>query len=215
MTTLTPEQTQSIADKLAGMTLPSGIGDEHNACSIAAINLALTGKLSDDIPHCMSEVIGKWIIEVQDSAPEDMRNSKRWKSLLPLAAGTGRDLEEARFKLLLDWMWEEVLPTLQPLADESGFGKEWQNMIMLRSQEAIGLTSAIAGDRILTVPDKYSNSAVTCQHASWFAMSAVRTRPDYGWEDLARFVAITASEAKAWDMIDPCDVLQRLIEVTE
>jgi hypothetical protein len=72
------------------MTLPSGLGTEESACSIAAINLALTGELTDDIPDCMSEVIGRWIIPTQDAMPAELRNSPRWKSLLPLAAGTGQ-----------------------------------------------------------------------------------------------------------------------------
>jgi hypothetical protein len=128
MSTITLEQQTAIAAKLASMHLPSGLGDEHAACSIAAINLALSGELTDDIPPCMSKVIGKWIIGVQDAMPADMRNSGRWKSLLPLAAGTGRDKEKERLAIILDWMWGTVLPTLQPLADARGFGREWQTM---------------------------------------------------------------------------------------
>ena len=125
MTTLTDEQQKTIEAKLASMELPSGLGDEHAACSIAAINLALTGKLTDSIPDCMSDVIGKWVIGVQDAMPHDMRNSQRWKSLLPLAAGTGKAHEAERLVLILDWVWGTVLPTLQPFADRHGFGAEW------------------------------------------------------------------------------------------
>jgi hypothetical protein len=73
--TITEQQQQAIALKLAAMHLPAGLGDEHNACSIAAINLTLSGELSDTIPLCMSEVIGKWIIPMQDAMPDTMRNS--------------------------------------------------------------------------------------------------------------------------------------------
>jgi hypothetical protein len=136
MSTITTEQKQSIAEKLANMTLPSGLGDEESACSIAAINLALTGKLTDDIPPCMSEVAGKWIISVQDAMPSDMRNSERWKQLLPLAAGTGRHKEKKRLQIILDWMWGTVLPALQPLADKHGFGRDWQTMTTERTEDA-------------------------------------------------------------------------------
>jgi hypothetical protein len=136
MSTITQEQTAAIAAKLEGMTLPSGLGDEHAACSIAAINLALTGRLTDKIPPCMSAVIGQWIIGVQDAMPHDMRNSARWKSLLPLAAGTGRDHEQERLALLLDWMWGTVLPSAQPIADQNGFGGEWLTMITKRTARA-------------------------------------------------------------------------------
>ena len=50
-----------------GYIIPVGLGSEDAACSMAAINLALTGVLSGDIPACMSTVVGKWIINVQDN----------------------------------------------------------------------------------------------------------------------------------------------------
>ena len=140
---LTNEQQTAIAEKLASMCLPSGLGDEENACSIAAINLALTGELTDEIPACMSKVIGKWIITTQDSMPAEMRNSDRWKSLLPLAAGTGRAKEKERLALVLDWMWGTVLPTLQPLADERGFGDAWKRMTTERTKAAADAAAAL------------------------------------------------------------------------
>src|SRR6476661_3832939 len=86
---------------LATHHLPTGIGTKEEACSIAAINLALTGKLTDRIPECMSPVIGKWIIRIQDAMPDEMRNSAAWKALLPAAAGTGRDREADRLRIIM------------------------------------------------------------------------------------------------------------------
>ena len=135
--TITDEQAAAIEAMLARMPdLPSGIGSKENACSIAAINLALTGKLTDVIPGCMSIVIAKWIIKVQDSAPAELRNSERWRRLLPLAAGTGRDKESGRASVAMDWMWSVVLPQLQPLADRHGFGESWRKMCDLRTANA-------------------------------------------------------------------------------
>ena len=87
------------------MVLPLGIGTRESACSIASINLALSGRLTDDIPYCMSDVIGKWIIHIQDEMPHAMRNSEAWKRLLPLAAGTGKDrkLEHLRLEMIKKW----------------------------------------------------------------------------------------------------------------
>jgi hypothetical protein len=144
MSTITIDQKKAIADMLVCMTLPSGLGDEHNACSVAAINLALSGRLSDDVPDCMSSVIGRWIIGVQDAMPDDLRNSGKWKDLLPLAAGTGKMHEAARLAIILDWMWGTVLPTLQPLAEESGFGPEWLQMTTERTIEAAEAARAAA-----------------------------------------------------------------------
>jgi hypothetical protein len=141
---LTNEQQTAIAEKLASMHLPAGLGNKENACSVAAINLALSGKLTDEIPACMSEVIGRWVIGVQDAMPDEMRNSAEWKSLLPLAAGTGRAEEKERLAIILDWMWGTVLPTLQPLADERGFGDVWRSMTTERTAEAAKAAKAAA-----------------------------------------------------------------------
>ena len=176
MNTITHEQQTAIANKLESMHLPSGLGDEENACSVAAINLALTGELTDSIPRCMSRVIGRWIIGVQDAMPDDLRNSKRWKSLLPLAAGTGRENEQARLAIILNWMWGTVLPSLQPLADEKSFGEEWKRMTAARTAEAA--------------------------EAAWGAANAARAR-----------AAKTATMENVWATFDPCNLLERLIEI--
>jgi hypothetical protein len=185
---ITETQKAAIEVKLASMELPSGLGDEHAACSIAAINLALTGELTDSIPDCMSDVIGKWIIVVQDAMPHDMRNSQRWKSLLPLAAGTGKSHEAERLALILDWMWGTVLPTLQPFADKHGFGAEWSTMTTERTAKAAARAEATA------------EAARAAEAAA--AARAART-------------AEAARAAEAWDQFDPCLLLERLIAVGE
>lgn len=139
MSTLTEAQTQAIVDRLAAQpNIPVGLGDEHAACSIAAINLALTGQLTDEIPPCMSLVIGRWIIRTQDRMPAGMRNSACWRALLPLAAGTGRDLalETRRSALIVQHMWEVALPMVQARADARGYGAEWKAMCMERTVES-------------------------------------------------------------------------------
>ena len=126
---ITKIQEQAIRDKVNGVTLDSGMGTVESPCSIAAINLALSGILTDDIPDCMSNVIGKWIVIIQDSMPTAIRNSDEWKQLLPYAAGTGRYKEKARIYIILDWMWKKVLPTLQEVANSKNFGGTWQGML--------------------------------------------------------------------------------------
>jgi hypothetical protein len=117
MSTLTEQQQNAIAEYLASHELSRGLGTGESACSIAAINLTLTGKLTDIIPECMSEVIGDWIIVIQDGMPHDLRNSAEWKSLLPLAAGTGRKHEQERIAILVDHLWAVVMPLMQSMAD--------------------------------------------------------------------------------------------------
>jgi hypothetical protein len=129
MSTLTAEQIDAITAKVACMAnIPSGVGTKEAACSVAAINLALDGRLTDEIPACMSPAIGRWMIGVQDAMPAEMRNSAAWRALIPLAAGTGRNHEAARLAIVMDWMWGTVSPQLQGIAESGGFGVEWRGM---------------------------------------------------------------------------------------
>ena len=119
MPTLTAEQQEAIRVLVNSMDLTRGRGTKEAACSIAAINLALTGELTDDIPECMSEVIGTWVIITQDALPSQLRNSEQWKFLLPEAAGTGREFEAERIQILIDWFWEALVPEAKLMIENS------------------------------------------------------------------------------------------------
>lgn len=218
MNTITAEQQEAIAAQLKDMILPVGLGSKESACSIAAINLALTGELTDDIPDCMSQVIGKWIIQVQDSMPDDFRNSRQWKALLPLAAGTGRERERERERLniIMDWMWGTVLPTLQPIADRNGFGDAWLAMTTHRTRAAAkeawtaavateSATAAAAATYAATATATYAADAADAADAAAYAAATAET------------VAMVAAWADidAWTTVDPCGLLDRLIRVGE
>ena len=187
MTTVwTQEADARLRDYLASHELVAGIGTEESACSVAAINLAITADLTDTIPMCMSKVIGQWMMIVQDEMPSEMRNSSGWKRLLPMAAGTGREREEERLALVMDWMWGTVLPDLQSLADQGGFGAEWRTMCVEKSPKAAGAAAWAAGD--------------AARAAAWAA---------------AGTAAGAAAWAAAWERYDPVGLLARLVAETE
>ena len=185
---MTIEQTRSkIAEIVNQMHLTQGLGDADNACSFAAVNLALSGELTDKCPDCASDVLWNWGIVTQDAMPDDLRNSQLWKDLLPLVAGTGKAHEKERFKIILDHMWTVVLPYLQPLADEKGFGNEWRRMILERTPEA-------------------------AREAVWAAAAGAKTAARAAvWAEAAG-----ASEYEnVWTAFDPCGLLKKLIAVSE
>ena len=155
-TTWTKEADQRLRRYLHrdGYVIPKGLGTREAASSIAAINLALTGELSNDIPECMSEVIGAWILYIQDGIPDDLRNSSQWKGLLPLAAGTGREHEQERAEIILDWLWGTVLPYVQPLADKGGFGGEWQAMHTYRTTARVARVAMAAAEAVRTAEEE-------------------------------------------------------------
>lgn len=196
MSTITPAQERAIRAYFAGVAaIPRGLGTHEAACSIGGINVALYGKLTGTIPSCMSDRIGYWIIAVQDQMPPTMRNSAEWRELLPLAAGTGKEHEDERLALILEWLWETVLPHLQPLADQAGFGREWREMCQARTRNA-ALAAAAAANAANAAA---ANAALAA--ATYAATNAA-----------ARYAA--ASE-RSWRAFDPVGLLSRLIAVGE
>ena len=218
MTTITPKQQASIAATVERMQLASGLGDEENACSIAAINLALSGELTDRIPDCMSHVVGSWIIAIQDRMPNEMRNSNDWKRLLPLAAGTGRDHEPERLAMIIDWMWS-ALTLVQPVADAGGFGVQWAEMCSKRTTAAADYatatatatayaTTTAAALHATAAAATYATIAASCSTAATtFASDALKSLPHTS----VRYAAMAASEAASWQAINPTALLEKLI----
>jgi hypothetical protein len=235
MSTISIEEQNKISAFLEGKHIPSGLGTEHEACSIAAINLALTGELTDTIPACMSPVIGKWIIKVQDAIPDVMRNSKEWRELLPLAAGTGREHEKARLALIMGWMWSDVLPALQSTADAGGYGTEWKAMCTLKTVYA----AAKAYDKAYAAAAYYASNAAAAYAAN--AASNAAAAADYAdaanadadadavYANAASNAASNAANAAAnavyavyananaaeisWQVLDPIKLLDKLIHL--
>ena len=243
MTTVwTQEADARLRDYLASHELVAGIGTEESACSVAAINLALTEKVTDAIPKCMSKVIGQWMIVVQDAMPSEMRNSPGWKCLLPMAAGTGREREEERLALIMDWMWGTVLPDLQSVADRGGFGAEWRIMCTERSLDAAAAAAAgAAGASEAEGPSRVAWSALSVARAAsrtagatataaawhggstgpaaaaWAAAVVARcSRDAINAAARAAVVAAGASDGdKSWERYDPVGLLARLVAETE
>ena len=205
MTTVwTQEADARLRDYLASHELADGIGTEESACSVAAINLALTAGLTDTIPMCMSKVIGQWMIVVQDAMPSEMRNSLDWKRLLPLAANTGGDREEERLALVMAWMWGTVLPDLQSLADRGGFGAEWRTMCVEKSLDAAAAGAAGAGAAARATA---GDAAWAARDAAWAARDAARAAGD-----AARSAGDAGDAADAaWERYDPVGLLARLV----
>jgi len=227
---LTPDEAQRITEYLdAHPKLAVGVGTEESACSIAAINLALTGELTDKVPDCMSVVIGRWIIGVQDVMPADIRNSPEWRALLPLAAGTGRNLERERLTVILDWMWGTVLPVVQPVTDARGFGTEWGTMLTARTADAADAAWAAAYAayvaRAAARAAAGAAAEAAARAAARAAADAARAAAGAAADAAARAAARAAADAaggaadaageSAWRTFDPVGLLAKLIEVEQ
>lgn len=223
-TMITHEQEQAIREWLiAHPTLSVGLGTEEQACSIAAINLALTGELTDTVPKCMSPAIGHWIIGIQDRMPDDVRNGAAWRDLLPLAAGTGRDHEPERVAIIMDWMWGTALPIVQSIADLHGFGPQWQTMCEQRTPDAARIAASAAIGTVYDYDDVRTDSVLyTAYTTADFVANAANyayVRVDTECARVAYAVVSTTSTAvewtNAWNILDPVGLLRRLIAVTD
>lgn len=133
---------QKVADYLPELNLTHGRGsDAQNACSIAAINLALSGKLSDEPTPCMSLPLRAWVIAVQDVMPIWMmqptdEHGDRWRAALPLVAGTIDIPSQIIHDRVRDWAWRALGGDLVPSWIPAKYIAVWQNALVLQDQRS-------------------------------------------------------------------------------
>jgi hypothetical protein len=205
---------------LATHTLPNGLGYRESACTLAAINLAMRGKLTDDIPACMSNVLGKATIQLQDAMPAEMRNSDRYKALIPNMPGTGRAHEAERLAVLMDWMWTVVLPQIQPIADQYGFSESWQKMCKEKTVDAARAAARAARAASYAARAAADAAAVAARaayaaDAAADAAAAARAARAVAVADAVAAADASAADASAarnafWVSVDPISVLERM-----
>lgn len=214
--TWTPEAAERLTRYLDSNDLSAGMGtEEEEICSIVAINLALTNTLTDDIPECMSQVIGEWIIAIQDAMPDTLRNSAEWKRLLPESAGTGRELERERLAIIMEWLWETVLPHYQESADQHNLGDQWRQMCENRNdtsaslvQEALFLKSTTIG--VGTVERNLMYVAGHAEVAARHVAGLVNHSHAGEAAMYAAFATVYATR-EGWESFSPTGLLERLV----
>lgn len=220
----TKQDREQVARFVSSVTLSQGVGTRTSPCSIAAINLALTGELSDDRPPCMSPVIYRFAVEAQDNASPAMRNSRKWKALLPWAAGS-LDEDEAeleRLEIVRGWLWGVVLPTVTVEMIPVPLRSPWATMMRGRNEEAADgfLEAARSSRRLLwgrhiTEAVNWVSCAYGCPGNAEAAAESTR--------DACSAAACVASGicaprrlhsigAAVWDSFKPAALLRKLVE---
>ena len=196
--------------------IPIGLGDREAACSVAAINLAIDGILTAEIPDCMSSVTGKWIIFAQDKMPSELRNSERWKAALVRAAGSGRNHERERADMLIDWLWETVLPSLQPIADADGFGEQWRRMCTERSTENASAAKSFSNSAASHVGIYIAHAAMYTAHThAEVDTTGVSSMVNGAAANAVNATMVTEIPIDVWELFDPVGILERLVAVSE
>ncbi len=155
---------------------------------MAQVNFALTGTL-DDVPHpCVSEVVRRWVIRIQDALPDDVRNSEGWRhAAVGIAGSAGSEADEAaRVALLLAWMWERLgdEAVVVPVSAQ----KAWRRMLVEKTSSA--------------ARDAYNAYAAATYAAATYAAA---------YAAAAAAAAYAASDAAYWQRADAPGMLTRLI----
>jgi hypothetical protein len=213
------------------LTLISGLGNADGGpasgerCTIAEINLVLTGKLSDDPHPCISEVIRQWVIRVQDRMPDSIRNSSAWRGASVGIAGSASTpgVEQARRQMVMDWMWERLGDEAVLEAIPAGCRAAWDRMLSERTCEAssearrqlraAAASAAAADDAAYVAAAAYSASAASSAAASAAAAAYVAaSAAAYSASAAADDAASAAARQAFWERSDPAALLTRLIE---
>jgi hypothetical protein len=203
MTTITDAQRAQLAEAFASPALRLGQGlgkrgpiDSGERCTIAEINLVLTGTLSADPHPCISEVIRRWVIRIQDAMPDELRNSAAWRSVAPLIAGTATEderVESERRDMIMAWMWDRLADeaVLAALPDE--MRPAWDRMLTERTSAAARRVGA------------YSAAAAASAIAAHVATSAAAVAVTYTADDRQAY----------WRRADPAGLLARLVTIRQ
>ena len=219
----TKEDREKVSRFLSTVSLSEGVGVVNAPCSIAAINLALTGNLDNERPSCMSPIIHRFIMEVQDAAGPKMRNSREWRALLPWAAGSldEDEIEQERLLMIHDWMWDVVLPKHEPAEDLTD---AWATMLQGRSQDAAQAFLAFMREREHEDVDSHSVASDAESAYDWRRVNLVPTSSALDCIlSAAGHVAVSlsrgagceqfwSSHGAAWRSFEPAALLRRLIE---
>lgn len=84
----------------------------------------------------MSAVLQTFAAPLKRGMPRELSETAEYITVARLIAEADDEQENDRLQIMLDWMWSEVLPPLQDIADERGFGDAWRAMTTQRTPEA-------------------------------------------------------------------------------
>lgn len=168
------------------------IPGKGTACTIAEINLVLTGRLTDEPHPCISDVIRRWVIRIQDAMPAEMRNAAPWREAAAGIAGSAStpEVEEARRDMLVRWMWDALADEAVIASLPESVEPAWN--VMLREK-----TPAAAAAAVAAAAAANANADAAAYAAAAYANACS-----------------DADAAAYWTRRDPAALLARLIEVT-
>lgn len=216
-TTITDEQRAAIRAALHSpdLTLVKGTGSAGmpgvgRACTIAEINLVLTGVLDAGQHPCIDEVIRHWVIRVQDAMPDEIRNSPEWRAAaVGIAGSADGSKRQARRAVLMEWMW-------QTLADEAVVAgvpvsarPAWGQMLTERTQKAAH--DAAKAAYAVAAANAVAAAGAAADAAAYAVATSVAYADVADVADHAAYVVAYDDRADYWRRRDMPATLTRLI----
>lgn len=219
---LTAETIAEIREAFASsdLVLGAGVGRvDGPRCTIAEINLILTGELTDHPHPCISDVIRQWVMRVQDDMPSALRNAPAWREAAVGIAGSaaGRAVERGRRALILDWMWDALADEALLKVVPADNRPSWDAMLRDRTSAAAdtafiecfvaGFIAEVASRAAIAVssPERVGTSVADAAAAVDAAASAAYTANAAG----------PGARTDFWERRDPAGLLTRMIELAD
>lgn len=191
--------------------LSKGVVNEEEMCTIAVVNMALTGRLTAGLHPCVSHIIHKWVIVTQDSMPDAIRDSGAWRESIPLIAGSAasEEIERARLKRIIAWMWDSLADKAVLAAVPEDARQAWGRMLVERTPAAAYAASNAVAYAIPAVRAAVDAAADAAEEAAGAAEEA---------DDAAyavRYAAEINDSARTsyWQRRDPAGLLAGLVSM--
>lgn len=154
-------------------------------------------------------ILHDFIYAVGRDAPEYIRTSQEWDVLCQRAKNVGfiRPVLLAQHQVLLDWIFDVVLPLLQPLADKHGLGSKWATMCDEQTEEAV--QTVLNATYVFDDEQEEEWSDIL-----WNAADAVEGTM---FNDHSRVTGLISSVVRhtgrvGWAKMNPVAVLEQLVE---
>lgn len=202
------------------LTIGFGVGSgdtpgQGTACTIAEIKLVLTGVLDDDPHPCISEVIRRWVVRVQDAMPFSTRNSLTWREAAVGIAGsaTGVDIEIKRRDLVVDWMWERLADVAVVSLIAAKERPAWDRMLTERTYDAATKATPTASGNGVCSTAVYAASVAWDRTDSYTIADAAQDAQDAAAASVTVISGNTDTNTY-WKRADPAGLLVRLINLS-
>lgn len=166
-------------------------------------------------------VTSEFLDLLQRGMPEHLTRSEAWTDLVRALADAPAVSRERCSAIICEWMFDLVLPTLQPLAYFAGFGPKWKVMWTLRSENSARAAAKSASEDEHAGVWKHLNFPAASSYASAAAGLAASIVASGDFEFAGNLAGLVAKandyvgQKDFWAEVNPADLLKKLISASQ